>query len=111
MTGRGARVSIPRCRSAEFVFYAARDWLRLGPKLAERASPCADYSISIPPLVGDKTYPRPNQARRIRALGPRFHAMAEIHWTTWQTWVRSTGRSWYDAGVEVRRRMAAAGYD
>jgi hypothetical protein len=99
------------CRRAELVFYAARDWLRLGPKLAERASPCADYYISIPPLVGDKTNPRPNQARRIRALGPRFHALAEIHWTTWQKWVGATGRTWYEAGVEARRRMAAAGYD
>jgi hypothetical protein len=107
----GARASIPRCRASEFVFYAARDWLRLGPKLAEHASPCADYYISIPPLVSDKTNPRPNQASRIRALGPRFHAMAEIHWATWQSWVRATGSTWYDAGVEARRRMAAAGYD
>jgi hypothetical protein len=99
------------CRPAEFVFYAARDWGRLAPKLAERASPCADYYISVPPLVSDKTNPRPNQAGRIRALGPRFHAMAEIHWTTWQNWVRTTGRSWYEAGVEARRKMAAAGYD
>jgi hypothetical protein len=103
--------ALQSCRSAEFVFYAARDWLRLAPKLAERASPCADYYVSIPPLVGDKTNPRPNQAPRIRALGPRFHAMAEIHWTTWQRWVRATGRTWFDAGVEARRRMAAAGYD
>ncbi len=102
---------VPHCRSAELVFYAARDWLRLAPKLAERASPCADYYISVPPLVSDKANPRPNQATRIRALGPRFHAMAEIHWATWQRWVRDTGRTWFDAGVEARRRMAAAGYD
>jgi len=106
-----ARRTSHGCRASEFVFYAARDWLRLGPKLAERASPCADYYISIPPLVSDKTNPRPNQAWRIRGLGPRFHAMAEIHWATWRKWVQSTGRAWYDAGVEARRRMAAAGYD
>jgi hypothetical protein len=99
------------CRPSDFVFYAARDWLRLAPKLAERASPCANYYISVPPLVSDKTKPRPGQAAKIRALGPRFHAMAEIHWTTWQRWVRATGATWYDAGVEARRRMAAAGYD
>jgi hypothetical protein len=103
--------SAPLCRPAEFVFYAARDWLRLAPKLAERASPCAHYFISVPPLVGDKTNPRPNQAWRIRALGPRFHAMAEIHWAAWQGWVGATGRTWYEAGVEARRRMSAAGYD
>jgi hypothetical protein len=99
------------CRRSEFVFYAARDWLRLAAKLAERASPCADYYVSIPPLVADKTKPRPNQARYFRALGPRFHALAEIHFATWQRWVRATGSTWYDAGREARRRMAAAGYD
>src|SRR5262245_6638417 len=99
------------CRPADLVFYAARDWLRLGAKLAEHASPCADYYISIPPLVADKTNARPNQAFRIRALGPRFHAMAEVHWATWLNWARANGRSMYDAGVEARRRMAAAGFD
>src|SRR5919108_72341 len=106
-----ARASTAGCRATELVFYAARDWLRLASKLAERASPCSDYYVSIPPLVADKTNSRPNQAWRIRALGPRFHAMAEIHWSTWQRWARATGRSWHDAGVEARRRMAAAGYD
>jgi hypothetical protein len=107
-----SRATIPYCRAAEVVFYAARDWLRLAAKLAERPSLCADYYVSIPPLVADKTQPRPNQASRIRALGPRFHAMAEIHWGAWQGWVDDEiGRTWYDAGVEARRRMAAAGYD
>ena len=50
---------IPRCRATELVFYAARDWLRLAPKLAEHSSPCADYYISVPPLVADKTMPAP----------------------------------------------------
>ncbi len=108
---RLSATTVTPCRATELVFYAARDWLRLAPKLAERASPCADYYISVPPLVSDKANPRPNQAHRIRALGPRFHAMAEIHWATWQRWVRDTGRTWFDAGVEARRRMAAAGYD
>ena len=107
----GALLTIPRCRASEFVFYAARDWLRLAAKLAEHASPCADYYVSIPPLVADKTRPRPNQAWRFRQLGPRFHALAEIHWATWQRWARGEGRTMYDAGVEARRRMAAAGYD
>jgi hypothetical protein len=108
---RLAAAGAAACRPTNLVFYAARDWLRLGPKLAERASPCANYYISVPPLVSDKTKPRAGQASRIRALGPRFHAMAEIHWATWQRWVRDTGLTWYDAGVEARRRMAAAGYD
>lgn len=99
------------CRPLRAVFYAATDWLRLTTTLASRASPCAQYYVSIPPVVADKTKPRPDQAWRIRALGPAYHALAEIHLTAWQKWVASTGSSWYTAGIEARRRMAAAGYD
>jgi hypothetical protein len=99
------------CRPLRAVFYAATDYLRLATKLAERASPCAQYYVSIPPLVSDKTLPRPNAAWRIRALGPNFHAMAEIHFATWTRWVASTGSSWHTAGATARQRMAAAGYD
>jgi len=99
------------CRPLRGVFYAATDFLRLATKLAEHASPCAQYYVSIPPLVADKTMPRPNQASRIRALGSNFHAMAEIHYATWERWVASTGSSWYAAGTTAREHMAAAGYD
>jgi hypothetical protein len=99
------------CRPLRAVFYAATDWLRLATKLAAAASPCAQYYVSIPPLVSDKTRPRPDQAGRIRALGPNFHALAEIHMVTWGRWVTSTGSTWHQAGVEARRRMAAAGYE
>jgi hypothetical protein len=99
------------CRPLHAVFYAANDWLRLATKLAAQASPCAQYSISVPPLTSDKTRPRPDQAWRIRALGSNFHALAEIHLTAWRKWVQAGNGSWYDAGVEARRRMAAAGYD
>jgi hypothetical protein len=47
----------------------------------------------------------------VRALGSNFHAMAEIHFTTWSKWVAENGASWYQAGVTARERMAAAGYD
>ena len=99
------------CRPLRGVFYAATDYLRLATKLAATASPCAQYYISVPPLVADKTRPRPNAAPRIRALGSNFHAMAEFHFATWTRWVQSTGSSWYTAGVTARERMAAAGYD
>jgi hypothetical protein len=99
------------CRPLRGVFYAATDWLRLATKLAANASPCAQYYISIPPLVSDKTKARPDQAWRIRALGPNFHAMAEIHFATWQRWVAANGTTWYAAGVEARHRMEAAGFD
>jgi hypothetical protein len=99
------------CQPLRAVFYAGTDWLRLTTKLAANPSPCAEYYVSVPPLVADKTQPRADQAWRIRALGPAFHALAEINVTGWSTWVSTTGNSWYSAGVEARRRMAAAGYD
>ena len=99
------------CRPLRGVFYAATDFLRLATKLAASASPCAEYYVSIPPIVSDKTQPRRDQAWRIRALGPNFHAMAEIHYATWTRWVANTGSTWFAAGVTARERMAAAGYD
>ena len=99
------------CRPLRAVFYAASDWLRLATKLAGSASPCAEYYVSVPPLVADKTTFRRDQASRIRALGPNFHALAEIHFATWSRWVTSTGSSWHTAGVTARARMAEAGYD
>jgi hypothetical protein len=99
------------CRPLRAVFYAASDWLRLATKLASAASPCAEYYVSVPPLVADKTTFRRDQAWRIRALGRNFHAMAEIHFATWTRWVQSTGNSWHSAGVTARERMAEAGYD
>lgn len=99
------------CRPLRAVFYAATDWLRLTTRLAATPSPCAQYYISVPPLVSDKSQLRANEANRIRALGPAFHALAEINVTGWTAWVATTGNSWYQAGVEARRRMAVAGYD
>ena len=99
------------CRPLRAVFYAATDWFRLTTKLAATASPCGQYYISVPPLVADKSQLRANEAHRIRSLGPSFHALAEINVTGWTAWVASTGQSWYEAGVEARRRMAATGYD
>src|SRR5581483_4562394 len=66
---------------------------------------------SVPPLAADKTALRSGQAWRIRALGPSFHALAEIQYAAWSRWVAAENGSWYDAGVEARRRMAAAGFD
>ena len=99
------------CRPLRAVFYTATDWRRLATKLAANPSGCAQYYISIPPLSDDKTQERGDEAWRIRALGSNFHAMAEINMSAWATWVADTGGTWYAAGVEARRRMAAAGYD
>jgi hypothetical protein len=99
------------CRPARVVFYAQTDWLRLATKLAQTASPCAQYYVSIPPLTSDKTQPRAGQAALIRALGPNFHAVAEINYSAWSRWVASGAGSFTDAGVLARQRMAAAGFD
>ena len=96
---------------AEVAMYTAADWIRLAQHLAGEASHCADYTISLPAIAGNKTQPRPDQAWRIRALGPRFHAAAEAQLTAWQTWVTTNKKTWVDAGREFRKRMAAAGYD
>src|SRR5215216_5060413 len=99
------------CRPLRAVFYTASDWLRLATKLAGAPSACAEYYISLPPIVADKTTFRYDQPWRIRALGPNFHVLAEIHMNAWSTWVANNGGSWYAAGVEARRRMAASGFD
>jgi Divergent InlB B-repeat domain/Fibronectin type III domain len=78
---------------------------------AANPSPCAGYFVSVPPLAADKTQIRSGVAPEIRALGPSFHALAEVNVTAWQGWVASTGSSWYQAGVEARTRMEAAGFD
>src|SRR4051794_29455667 len=100
------------CKAVDAVFYAATDWLRLAQKLRGNPSSCANYYVSIPPLAADKTALRANQAGPIRALGPQMHAMAEINVTGWASWVAAdSARTWFAAGVEARRRMAAAGFD
>jgi hypothetical protein len=103
--------ALAACRPLRAVFYTATDWMRLATKLAANVSPCAQYFFSIPSLAADHTQIRADQAWRIRALGPQFHAMAEISLGAWGKWVTSTGSTWYQAGVEARRRMAVAGFD
>ena len=79
------------CSPLRAVFYSPTDWRRLATRLAATASPCAQYYISVPPLVADKTQLRADEAWRIRALGPAFHALAEINVTGWTSWVASQG--------------------
>jgi hypothetical protein len=99
------------CRPARVAMYAATDWLRLATKLAQNASPCADYYISIPPLTANKTQARPGQANLIRALGPNMHAAAEVNFAAWSKWVGAGNGDWFAAGVAARQSMATAGYD
>lgn len=83
----------------------------LARALATNQSACAQYYISVPPPASDKTEMRTGAASQIRALGANFHALAEVNVAGWQSWVASTGNSWYEAGVEARTEMEAAGFD
>jgi hypothetical protein len=99
------------CRPLRAIVYAATGSLTVAQALAADPSPCAEYLVTVPPLAADKTQMRSGVAPSIRALGPGFHALAEVNVTAWQGWVTSTGSTWYQAGVEARTRMAAAGFD
>jgi len=106
----------PKCRlNADLVFWTANDWALLAQELAARQGECVQYYISIPPTANDKKLLRFLQDDVIRALGPRFIPVAEMTLGTdtgWAKWVASaSGRTWRDAGIEMRKRMVAAGYD
>src|SRR5256886_11279699 len=92
----------PSCRlHAEAIFWTGNDWPILGEELAANPSPCGDYYISIPPLSTDKTRLRVLQDDFIRALGPRFHPVAEMTLggpTGWAAWVAVAG--WPTPGID-----------
>ena len=109
---RGQFDLAPNCRfHSEVLFYAATDWARLGQALVADASHCADFYISVPPLAADKTVFRPLQSLLLKELGPTVHPMAEIHLAGWTTWRTTNGKTWYETGVEARRRAEAANYE
>ena len=99
------------CQHTDVVFYTNNNDGRLVGELKKAVSSCADYYIVVPPAAGG--VPAPGPVPGIHAAGLNFHAMAEIRMTPWTNYVNThpTEHSWYDAGVEVRRLMLAAGYD
>src|SRR5262245_57813428 len=104
--------SLAACRPVSVVFYTATDWFRVAQKMRGDPSACGDYYVFVPALAnGDKTQMRPNEAARIRGLGAQMHAMAEVNWNAWNTWVANGNGTFFDAGVEARKRMLAVGYD
>jgi hypothetical protein len=109
--GATAAPTATRSECLRVVFYSPADWLRLATKLKAHDVPCAQYYVSVPPLAADKTTFRRDQPWRIRALGANFHAVAEISYNGWARWIAANGKTWYDAGVEARTRMAAQGFD
>jgi hypothetical protein len=99
------------CRlPAKVITYTSSDWVRAAQKLAGDTSMCAEIFLSIPPLAANKIAFRVLQDDLVRAVSPQIYPMAEIHVTGWQGWVAANKKTWYEAGVEARVRMAAAGY-
>jgi hypothetical protein len=113
----GACVPTPEPRPAtgcpyplEVVIWASHMWTPIADAFAANESPCAQYWVSVPGIAGDKTRLRTGAAARIRDTSPRVHAMAELHWRTWNDWRAEHRVSWREVGHEFRRRMADAGY-
>jgi len=105
-------------RPNEVVIWGTRNFYELLGSIEANRSPCSTFWVALPPVAdsaGRKTIPRQGDVLdRIHDLqdrGVKIRAMAEFHWTSWSGWVQANGRSWYDAGVEFRRRMDEAGYD
>jgi hypothetical protein len=112
----------PGCEAeADVILWGGVQWVELGTAIADNASKCAEYFISIPPQDADRSQLRGRAAfNELRKLDPRIHPVAEIRFTGetgWRTWVTgphpdfAKGRTFYDAGVEARRRMEQAGLD
>ncbi len=72
------------CQPVKAVFYTSSDWWRLAQALAANPSACAGYYITVASLASDKTQMRPGAAAMIRALGPSFHALADVNYSAWQ---------------------------
>lgn len=77
--------------------------------MGAKPSACADYYVHEPALAADKTSPRgPAAVDAVHAHGNQFHALAEFHWGGWSA---VGGMTWYEKGVEFRKRMLDKGYD
>ena len=111
----------PGCqRDYDAVFWGGAQWLVLGQALAADRSPCVEYFLTIPPRA-DRTVLMPAaEFNAVRALS--IHPVADIRWTApnqtgWREWVVGghpdwePGRTFYEAGVLARQRMANRGLD
>jgi hypothetical protein len=112
----------PGCEAeAEVILWGGVQWVELATAIADNASKCAEYFITIPPQDSERSALRSRGAfNEIRKLDARIHPVAEIRFTGetgWREWVVgphpdfAPGRTFYEAGVEARRRMAQSGLD
>lgn len=96
-------------RTARVITFNPNGSESLADAFEANVSPCAEYFVHVPAVVADKTTPRgPLQPATIRARKGRFFALAEFNYGAWTA---RTDLSWFDKGVEFRRRMDAAGYN
>lgn len=75
---------------------------------------CTHWYVGVPLVAGEKTSFHAGVKNEIDAVhkrGSNFHVLAEFQWTAWRQWTEDNEKSWYEAGVEFRRRMDVAGFD
>jgi len=96
-------------RTARVITYDPNGWETLADAFEANASPCANYYLHLPASIADKTMPRgPLEPATVRARKGRFFALAEFNYGAWAA---RTELSWFEKGVEFRKRMASAGYN
>jgi len=99
------------CLQTKAVFYTT-DTQVLARTLAGNRSDCADYSISITPIVSGPLTGEPRGGAAlttVHAQGSRFHALAELRPRAWTAYAAANG--WYETGVKLHDDMLAVGYD
>jgi hypothetical protein len=110
-----AQTTPPCAQRVEVVVWTAINWQRVARAFADNPAPCAEYWVSIPPGTIRTNLRASTVFDQVSALGPHIHPMAEMVLGTptgWAAWVEAEpGRTWYDAGVEFREKMVAAGLD
>ena len=104
----------PGCeREYDAVFWGGIEQLVLAQALAAERSPCVEYFLTIPPRTDRTMLPAAARFNEVRALG--IHPVADIRWTSptgWRAWViADPERTFYEAGVLARQRMAERGLD
>jgi hypothetical protein len=114
----GAQAPAPCAEPVEVVVWTQLEWNRFADGLEANPLPCAEYWISLPPGLVATNLRAAGMFNQIRLHGPQFHPMAEMRLGSasgWYAWVNDQTvvprRTWYDAGVEFRRRMADRGLD
>jgi hypothetical protein len=110
-SGTPAASADTACAPTKAVFYTT-DTQMLARALGANRSDCADYFISISPIVTPgPTFGEPRAGMALTVVhdqGPRFHALAELRPVQWVAYAAVNG--WYAAGAKLHDDMLTAGY-